>query len=64
MTYLKYIPYFYLIFAVVFIYDGITKFNDPAATPWLSFGIAAVAVFMFFFRMKFGRKFEDRSKKS
>ncbi|MBG6109395.1 uncharacterized membrane protein YuzA (DUF378 family) [Flavobacterium sp. CG_23.5] len=64
MTFLKYIPYFYLIFAIIFIYDGVTKLNDPAATPYLSFGIAGVAIFMFFFRMKFAKKFEDRNKKS
>lgn len=64
MTLLKYVPYFYLIIAVLFIYEGITKFNDPDATPLLSFGIAAVAIFMFFFRMKFQKKFTDRNKNS
>jgi hypothetical protein len=64
MNYLKYTSYIYLVFAVYFIYDGISKFNDPTATPWLSLMIAGLAVFMFFFRRKFSKKFEDRNKKS
>lgn len=64
MTYLKYTPYLYLFFGAYFIYDGVTKFNAADATPWLSFIIAGLAIFMFFFRMKFAKKFEDRNKKS
>ena len=64
MAYLKYRIYFYLIFAILFIYDGVEKFDDPKANPYLSFAIAGVAIFMFFFRMKFDKKFEDRNKKS
>ncbi len=63
MNYLKYTQYVYLIFAAFFIYDGITKMNDPNQTPWLSFIIAGLAVFMFFFRRKFAKKFENRDEK-
>ncbi|MEC5164983.1 putative membrane protein [Flavobacterium sp. PL11] len=66
MNYLKFTQYVYLVFGAYFVYDGITKLNNPAlgGSPWLSFIIAAVAVFMFFFRRKFAKKFEDRNKKS
>lgn len=64
MNYLKYTQYVYLVFGAYFIYDGVTKLNDPAGTPWLSFMIAGLAVFMFFFRRKFAKKFDDRNKKS
>lgn len=60
MNYLKYTQYIYLVFGALFIYVGITKINTPES-PWLSFIIAAVAVFMFFFRRKFAKKFEDNS---
>lgn len=63
MGLLKYTQYLYLLIAVAFVYDGITKLNDPAAGPWLSFGIAAVSVFMFFFRRKYAKKFDDHYKK-
>ena len=65
MNYLKYTQYVYLIFGAYFIYDGFTKVNEPAlGNPWLSFMIAGLAVFMFFFRRKFAKKFEDRNKNS
>ncbi|MGO4772548.1 hypothetical protein ACEN2I_12855 [Flavobacterium sp. W22_SRS_FK3] len=63
MNYLKYTQYVYLLIAVAFIYDGITKLNDPGETAWLSFLIAGVSIFMFFFRRKFSRKFDDHYKK-
>lgn len=61
MKYLQFTQYIYLVFAAVFIYDGITKLNDNEK-PWLSFMIAGVSVFMFFFRRKFSKKFQDRQK--
>lgn len=64
MAYLKYTQYVYLIFGFYFIYDAISKWNDPSATPWLSLLIAGLAVFMFFFRRKFAKKYDDRNKKS
>jgi len=63
MNYLKYTQYVYLIFGAFFIYDGIKKMNNPNETPWLSFIIAGLAIFMFFFRRKFAKKFENRDEK-
>lgn len=62
MNYLKFTPYVYLIFGLYFIYHGITEWQAGTA-PWLSFGIAALAIFMFFFRRRFAQKFEDRNKR-
>jgi hypothetical protein len=56
----KYAYYVYLIFALLFIVDGIEKMDKKS--PFLSFAIAAVAIFMFFFRRKFTQKFQDRYK--
>ncbi|MFV8360531.1 hypothetical protein [Flavobacterium sp. LS1P3] len=64
MNYLKYTQYVYLVFGAYFIYDGVTKLNEPEGTFWLSFMIAGLAIFMFFFRRKFAKKFDDRNKKS
>ncbi|MDR7208303.1 hypothetical protein [Flavobacterium piscis] len=63
MGYLKYTQYVYLVFAVYFIYDGIIKLNADNDAFWLSFAIAVMAIFMFFFRRKFARKFDDNKKK-
>ena len=61
MSYLKYTPYPYLIFAIFFIYDGITKINTTEI-PWFSFFIAALGIFMFFFRRRFAKKIEDEKR--
>lgn len=63
MSYLKYTPYIYLVFGFFLIYDGCTKWNNPADNPWFSFLFAGLAIFMFFFRLKFAKKFIDRNKK-
>jgi uncharacterized membrane protein len=64
MDFLKYTSYLYLAFGIYFLYDGFTKWNSVTETPWLSFIIAGLAIFMFFFRRKFAKKFEDRNKQS
>ncbi|MBS7229807.1 hypothetical protein KHA90_02120 [Flavobacterium psychroterrae] len=63
MGILKYTQYLYLIIAAAFIYDGVTKLNSHTENAWLSFIIAGVSVFMFFFRRKYAKKFDDHYKK-
>ncbi|WP_428230354.1 hypothetical protein [Flavobacterium sp.] len=62
MGILKYTQYLYLLIAAAFIFDGFTKLNS-SENPWLSFIIAGVSVFMFFFRRKYAKKFDDHYKK-
>ncbi|WP_026712770.1 hypothetical protein [Flavobacterium daejeonense] len=64
MSYLKYTPYFYLVFAAFFVYDAYEKWNEPNETPYLSLFIAALGVFMFFFRRNFAKKMQNRNPKS
>ncbi|WKL47104.1 hypothetical protein Q1W71_19340 [Flavobacterium pectinovorum] len=63
MGILKYTQYVYILFAVFFIYDGIMKLNEGNDNSTLSFIIAGLAIFMFFFRRKFSKKFDDHNKK-
>lgn len=63
MAYLKYIQYFYLIAAILFVVDGINKFSTEEASPWISFFFAALAMFMFFFRRRFADKYKDQNPK-
>lgn len=63
MGILKYVHYIYILLAALFIYDGFVRLNNNEGHPWMSFIFAAAAIFMFFFRRKFSRKFEDRYKK-
>lgn len=62
MVYLKYIQYFYLIAAILFAVDGFMQLNSPERSPWLSFFFAAIALFMFFFRRRFAKKYADQNK--
>lgn len=56
MKLLKFLQYAYLIFAALFLYDAI------ANKSYISLLFAALAIFMFFFRKKFRKRFEDRGK--
>lgn len=59
----KIFQYAYLVFAVLFIYDGIVKWTDNRNGAYISLGLAALAIFMFYFRKRFNSKFEDRNNK-
>ncbi|CAH8288599.1 hypothetical protein EV196_10411 [Mariniflexile fucanivorans] len=58
MKYSKIFQYAYLVFAILFIYDGITKWNDGTNGAYISLGLAALAIFMYFFRRKFAKKYD------
>ena len=62
MRYSKIFQYAYLVFAVLFIYDGIIKFKDGIDGAYLSLGLAALAIFMYFFRRKFSKKYDNNHK--
>ena len=42
-------------------YDAFTKWNSKSDEFWLSVILGGTAVFMFFFRNKFGKKFEQNN---
>jgi O-antigen/teichoic acid export membrane protein len=60
MKFSKIFQYAYIVFAVLFIYDGISKWGDGTNGAYISLGLAALAIFIYFFRKKFSRKFENR----
>ncbi|ARN71890.1 hypothetical protein JCM19294_344 [Nonlabens tegetincola] len=59
---LKYSVYIYLIFAIVCLITAITEWNVERSRAYLMLFMAAVALFMFFFRRRFIRRFDDRNK--
>lgn len=63
MNFLKYTSYIYLAFGLYFFYEGYTKWNANE-NPILSLVIGGLAIFMFFFRRKFSKKFENRNNQS
>jgi uncharacterized membrane protein YuzA (DUF378 family) len=58
----KYFEYAYLIFATLFVITGCIEWSNNPSQAYLLFGMAGVAVFMFFFKRRFRRRFEKRNK--
>ncbi len=63
MKLMKFFQYVYLVFVVLFIYDGIQHYNDGTNRMWVSFALAGLALFMFYFRRKYRKKFEQQNRK-
>ena len=63
MGFLKFFQYAYFVFAVLFLYDAIENWSVDRTRSYISLLFTAVAVFMFFFRKRFRKKFEDQNKK-
>ncbi len=59
----KFFQYAYLFFAVLFTYEAIVNWNSDRNRSYMLLVIAALAVFMFFFRKRFAKKMEERNKK-
>jgi hypothetical protein len=60
MKIFKFFQYAYLLFAIIFLYDVISKYLDSGDIDYMSLLLAAAAVFMFFFRKRFNKKFENK----
>ncbi len=60
MKVFKFFQYAYLVFAALFIYDAISSWGETRA--YTSLLLGATAIFMFFFRKKFNKKFENKDK--
>lgn len=62
MNFHKYFQFFYLIIALLFLYNAYVHFskNEPF---WVDLAFVAAAVFMFFFKRKFAKKYDDSQKK-
>jgi len=59
MGYFKIVPYLFLVFAALFLVDAIRRLNE-GENPVISFLFTGVAIFMFFFRRRYYKKFDNR----
>jgi len=64
MKYLSITKYLYLAVAGVMFYDAFTKWNDTSDSFWLSFVLGLSAVFLYFFRSRFAKKFAERDREN
>jgi uncharacterized membrane protein len=62
MKILQFFQYAYIIFAALFLWDAISNWSLDRNRSYMSLFFVALAVFMFFFRKRFRKKFEDRNK--
>ncbi|OZV69286.1 hypothetical protein [Winogradskyella aurantia] len=61
MKLLRIFQYAYIIFAILFLYDAISNWSVDRNRAYMSLFFAALGVFMFFFRRRFAKKFQDRN---
>lgn len=62
MRFFRYFKYLYLIFVCLFVSDVIISWSNDRNRAYLSLFFAIFAVFIFFFRSKYQKRFEDRGK--
>lgn len=60
MKALKFMQYIYLVFFVILTYEAINLWSVDRNKAYLFFGFSILALFMFFFRRKYMKRFEDR----
>lgn len=60
MKVLQFFQYVYLVFVVIFSYDAFTKWNTDRNAAYISLFLAALSLFIFFFRKRMRNRFENR----
>ncbi|CAL2103509.1 conserved protein of unknown function [Tenacibaculum sp. 190130A14a] len=58
----KYIQYGYLVVGIIFLVEGILKWNSDKQQAIIMFGFAIFITLIFFFKRNFRRKVEKRNK--
>lgn len=60
----KFIQYGYLLVGVIFLIEGIVRWNTEREKSYIMFGFAIFITLIFFFKRKFRRKIEEKNKQS
>jgi len=61
--YYKFFEYAYLVIAIVFLIETVLNWNTEPQKSYIYLAFSVVAVFMYFFRKKFRKKFENHNHK-
>lgn len=59
--YYKFFEYAYLVIAIVFIVETVLNWSTEPQKAYIFLAFSALAVFMYFFRKKFRKKFENHN---
>lgn len=62
-TFFKYFQYAYILFAGFFLVRGFYELEENPNTAYLLWAMAALVLFMYFFRKRYIKKFNDRNNK-
>lgn len=58
----KFFEYAYLIIAILLLVEGFLKWSDQRQKAYFLFFFAAMAIFMYFFRKHYRKKFQNKDK--
>lgn len=58
----RYFEYAYLLFAAFFLFEAFRIWNTERNRAYLFLFFVCIAIFMYFFKRRFRRKYEDRNK--
>ncbi|CAL67924.1 hypothetical protein [Christiangramia forsetii] len=58
----RYFEYAYLLFAAFFLFEAFRIWSTERNRAYLFLFFVCIAIFMFFFKRRFRRKYEDRNK--
>ena len=57
----KFFEFAYFVIAIIFIVEGVLRWNSDRQRAYLFLGFAVLAVFMYFFRKRFRKRIEKRN---
>ena len=61
--YFKFFELAYLVIAIVFIVETVLRWDSEPEKAYIFLAFALLAIFMYFFRKKYRKKFENHEKK-
>lgn len=61
--YFKFFEFAYLIIAIIFIVETFLTWNSDPNKAYIFLAFAVMAIFMYFFRKKYRKKFENQERK-
>jgi len=62
VKYFKFFEVAYLVIAIVFIVETVLNWNENRQKAYIYLAFSALAVFMYFFRKKYRKKYEDQER--
>lgn len=61
--YYKFFEYAYLVIAIFFMVETVLNWNSEPQSAYIYLAFSVAAIFMYFFRKKFRKKFENHNNK-